>query len=251
MRALLLSLDCFTLPLIHALLFWVLSKEVSSTIFKVFGMTWPGIELRPLANTLLIRTMRDFYFNHLNSSLCLFIFYISFVDYFLFYTYEGTLEIPGKQSKQLLKSFKNRTNFLNFLFRKNMETWLFRCKIYFYSHVSLVCRKFMVELTWISLSFSAIFVSVFFLGGGLFSCFYLICFYCLVCFFLFLFFFYCFLHLFDIHRKRSCESQIDNCRERSLGWKVAMEKKWCGDRGGCCLVVGWGTGMESEVGWCS
>ena len=34
---------------------WLLSKEVSSTIFKVFGMTRPGIEprsLRPLANTL-------------------------------------------------------------------------------------------------------------------------------------------------------------------------------------------------------
>ena len=27
-------------------------EEVSSTIFKVFGMTWPGIEPRPLANTL-------------------------------------------------------------------------------------------------------------------------------------------------------------------------------------------------------
>ena len=38
--------------------FWVLSKEVSSTIFWVFGMTWPGIEaqsLRPLANTLLTK----------------------------------------------------------------------------------------------------------------------------------------------------------------------------------------------------
>ena len=43
-RALLLSLDC-----------WVLSKEVSSSIFKVFGMTRSGIEPRPpgpLANTL-------------------------------------------------------------------------------------------------------------------------------------------------------------------------------------------------------
>ena len=38
----------------------VLSKEVSSTIFKVFGMTQPGIELRspgPLANTLPTRPM--------------------------------------------------------------------------------------------------------------------------------------------------------------------------------------------------
>ena len=54
-RALLLSLDFSTLPLIHTLYCWVLSKEVSSTIFKVFGMTRPGIEPRstgPLANTL-------------------------------------------------------------------------------------------------------------------------------------------------------------------------------------------------------
>ena len=54
-RALLLSLDCSTLPLICALYCWVLSKEVSSTIFKVFGMMRPGIKHRsprPLANTL-------------------------------------------------------------------------------------------------------------------------------------------------------------------------------------------------------
>ena len=54
-RALLLSLDCSTLPSIHTLYCWVLSKEVSSIIFKVFGMMWPGIEsrsLRSLANTL-------------------------------------------------------------------------------------------------------------------------------------------------------------------------------------------------------
>ena len=53
--ALLLSLDCSTLPLIHTLYCWALSKEVSSTIFKVLGMTQPGIELRsprPLVNTL-------------------------------------------------------------------------------------------------------------------------------------------------------------------------------------------------------
>ena len=39
----------------------VLSKEVSSTIFKVFGMTWPGIEPKspgPLANALPIRPKR-------------------------------------------------------------------------------------------------------------------------------------------------------------------------------------------------
>ena len=54
-RVLLLSLDCSTLPLIRTLYCWVLSKEVSSTIFKVFGMTRPRIEPRspgPLANTL-------------------------------------------------------------------------------------------------------------------------------------------------------------------------------------------------------
>ena len=52
-RALLLSLDCSTLPLIRTLYCWVLSKEESSTIFKVFGVTRPGIKPRstgPLAN---------------------------------------------------------------------------------------------------------------------------------------------------------------------------------------------------------
>ena len=43
--ALTISLDCSTLPLIRTLYYWVLSKEVSSTIFKVFGMT--QIELNP------------------------------------------------------------------------------------------------------------------------------------------------------------------------------------------------------------
>ena len=54
-RVLLLSLDCATLPLIRTLYCWVLSKEVSSIIFKVFGMMQPGIEPRspgPQANTL-------------------------------------------------------------------------------------------------------------------------------------------------------------------------------------------------------
>ena len=49
----LFSLDCSTLPLIRTLYCWVLSKEVSSIIFKVFGMTRPAIEpgsSRPLAN---------------------------------------------------------------------------------------------------------------------------------------------------------------------------------------------------------
>ena len=47
-------MDCSTLPLIRTLYYWVLSKEVSSTIFKVLGMTQTGIEPRsprPLANT--------------------------------------------------------------------------------------------------------------------------------------------------------------------------------------------------------
>ena len=54
-RALLLFLGCSTLPLKRTLYCWVLSKEVSSTIFKIFGMTRPEIELRspgPLANTM-------------------------------------------------------------------------------------------------------------------------------------------------------------------------------------------------------
>ena len=59
-RVLLLSPDCSSLPLIRTLYCWVLSKVVSSTIFRVFGMTRPGIEPRssvPLANTLPIRPM--------------------------------------------------------------------------------------------------------------------------------------------------------------------------------------------------
>ena len=61
-RVPLLSLYCSTLPLIHTLYSWMLSKEVSSTIFKVFGMTWPGIEPGspgPLANTLLSWPMAE------------------------------------------------------------------------------------------------------------------------------------------------------------------------------------------------
>ena len=52
---LLLSQDCSTLPLLRTLYCWVLSKEVSSTILKVFGMTRPAIEPKspgPLTNTL-------------------------------------------------------------------------------------------------------------------------------------------------------------------------------------------------------
>ena len=53
-----LFLDCSTLPLIRTLYCWVLSKDVSSTIFKVLGMMRTGIEPRspgPLANTLSTR----------------------------------------------------------------------------------------------------------------------------------------------------------------------------------------------------
>ena len=48
------------LPLIHTLYCWVLSKEVSITISKVFGMTQLRIEPRspgPLTNTLSTRPM--------------------------------------------------------------------------------------------------------------------------------------------------------------------------------------------------
>ena len=57
-RALLLSRDCSTLPLIRTSWYWVLRKKASSSIFWVFGMTQRRIEPRcpgPLANTLLIR----------------------------------------------------------------------------------------------------------------------------------------------------------------------------------------------------
>ena len=59
-EALLLSLDYSTLSLQRTLYCWVLSKEVSSTILWVFGMTWPGTEPKspgPLENTLHTRPM--------------------------------------------------------------------------------------------------------------------------------------------------------------------------------------------------
>ena len=62
-RALLLSLDCSTLPLILTLYCWVLNKDVSNTIIKVLGMTRPGIEPmspRPLENTQSNRPMNRF-----------------------------------------------------------------------------------------------------------------------------------------------------------------------------------------------
>ena len=66
-RVLLLSLDYSTLPSIRTLYCWVLSKELSITIFKVFGMTRSGIEPGspgPLVNTLLIRPMSQFSMSH-------------------------------------------------------------------------------------------------------------------------------------------------------------------------------------------
>ena len=57
-RALLLSLDCSTLPLIRTLYRRVLRKWVSSTIFKIFGLTRLNRRSpRPLANTLPFRPM--------------------------------------------------------------------------------------------------------------------------------------------------------------------------------------------------
>ena len=69
-RVLLLSLHCSTIPLIRTLYCWVLSKAISSTIFKVFGMMWPGIEHwspGPLANTLRTwHTSSDFLVFHIS-----------------------------------------------------------------------------------------------------------------------------------------------------------------------------------------
>ena len=67
-RALFLSLDYSTLHLIRTLYCWVLNKEVSSVIFKVFGMTRPGIEPkspRPLVNTLHTRPISRIHINAL------------------------------------------------------------------------------------------------------------------------------------------------------------------------------------------
>ena len=60
-RALPLSMDCSTLPLILTFYSWVLSKEASSTSFWIFGMTRPGIEPNSpgsLANTLTIMSTK-------------------------------------------------------------------------------------------------------------------------------------------------------------------------------------------------
>ena len=45
------------LPLMHTLYCWVLSKEVSSTIFKVIGMMRAGIERRPPYHLRTINTL--------------------------------------------------------------------------------------------------------------------------------------------------------------------------------------------------
>ena len=98
--ALLLSQVCSTLPLIHTFHCWVLSKEVSSTIFKVFGMTRPGIEPRfpgPLANTLPTRISLCF----LSSPASVFFFFFStflwsnpfFLSSFLFFFLIRTLPL--------------------------------------------------------------------------------------------------------------------------------------------------------------
>ena len=74
-RVLLISVDCSFLPLIRTLYCWVLSKVVSGTIFKVFGMMWPGIEPRspgPLVNTLPTRSKiyyTKMYWNIINNEI--------------------------------------------------------------------------------------------------------------------------------------------------------------------------------------
>ena len=61
----------YLLHLIHALYCQVLSKEVSGTILKVFGMMRPGIKPRsswPKANTLTTRLIPNNYGDYLKSS---------------------------------------------------------------------------------------------------------------------------------------------------------------------------------------
>ena len=76
-RTLLLSQDCSTLPLLRTLFCRVLSKEVSSTIFKVFGMTQPWTEPRspePLANTVPTKPMSPLYICYWVGRFVMFIF---------------------------------------------------------------------------------------------------------------------------------------------------------------------------------
>ena len=69
---------------------WVLGKEVSSTIFKVFGTTRAGIEPRspgPLANTLPTRPMNRFLFIYIYIYIYIFISYIYTYIYIYIYIY--------------------------------------------------------------------------------------------------------------------------------------------------------------------
>ena len=67
-------MDCSTLLLILTLLCWVLSKVTSSTIFLVFGISWPRFGPRspgPFSNTLLIRPMAsDWLFRRFTTLQC-------------------------------------------------------------------------------------------------------------------------------------------------------------------------------------
>ena len=70
----------------------MLSKEVSSTIFKVFGMTRPGIEPRspgPLANTLVI----------FKSQSALSVGAVEYTDRISTKEYDPTNEYPGFDTK--------------------------------------------------------------------------------------------------------------------------------------------------------
>ena len=82
---LLLSLDCSTLTLIRTLYCWVLSKEVSSTIFKVFGMTRPGIE--PWSPGLLANTKRTQTMSLEQIKNCTMIFFLYKFILFIFFVY--------------------------------------------------------------------------------------------------------------------------------------------------------------------
>ena len=72
----------------------MLSKVVSSSIFKVFGMTRPGIEPRspgPLANTLLVYiTLLSLLYCYYNNYY--YYFYIYFNYYYYYYYYYYSLE---------------------------------------------------------------------------------------------------------------------------------------------------------------
>ena len=101
-RALLLSLDCSTLSLIRTLYCWVLSKEISSTIFKGFGMMQPGIEPRspgPLTNALPTRPLpetvsryrREWIYAYIY--MCRYVFLLVF--FFLVFLFNGISTLVG------------------------------------------------------------------------------------------------------------------------------------------------------------